>query len=88
MRVTDNLLNPWLDQVGQSKNDPAARTENKSDAKQQASALPGDELMVRNVAGDEIRADKVAALQRAVASGTYTVPAEELADAMLRDWQG
>ena len=88
MRVTDNLLNPWLDQVGQSKNDAAVRTENKSDAKQQPSALPGDELNVRNAAGDEIRADKVAALQRAMAGGTYTVSAEDVADAMLRDWQG
>lgn len=86
MRVTDNLLNPWLDQVGQAKNDPAVRAENKSEGKQPAS-LPSDELSVRNGAGDEVRADKVAALQRAVAGGNYTVSAEDLADAMLRDWQ-
>lgn len=93
MRVDNNLPNPWLD------SSVSLKTENQRtggatapnsvpvDDLRTATELPADSLEIKSPALDAPRMDKIEALQRAIAGGTYNISAENIADAMIRDWQ-
>jgi anti-sigma28 factor (negative regulator of flagellin synthesis) len=89
MKIDGNILNPWLqaDTVAKSPSKCVSASETSMD--QELDAFPSDVAQVRALASDSAtaRADNVAGLQRAVASGHYRVADVEVADAMLRDWQ-
>jgi negative regulator of flagellin synthesis FlgM len=40
--------------------------------------------MAMALLGSEVRTDKVAALQQSIAAGTYNVPAQAVADKLMR----
>jgi flagellar biosynthesis anti-sigma factor FlgM len=89
MKITNNPPNPWLDAVGRSKTSEGAPPAGKAaDEKPNQAEFPADHLEIRNAPGDEMRSAKVERLQRAIASGHYQVSSEDIAQAMLRDWQG
>jgi anti-sigma28 factor (negative regulator of flagellin synthesis) len=44
----------------------------------------GSELACRSVVADEVREAKLRELQASIANGTYDVPAEQIADKILR----
>jgi flagellar biosynthesis anti-sigma factor FlgM len=88
MKVDSNLSNPWLESIGRSTTDSVPANSKSIDAKQTSPEFPDDTLSIRNAPGGDIRADKVEALQSAIANGTYDVSAESIADAIVREWQG
>jgi negative regulator of flagellin synthesis FlgM len=45
-------------------------------------------VLAQSLNGDDVRVDKVAALQAAVASGTYNVPASAVADKLIESMLG
>ncbi|MEW8959044.1 MAG: flagellar biosynthesis anti-sigma factor FlgM [Moorella sp. (in: firmicutes)] len=71
--------------VREEKEGPA-RPHREADSVQLSavSKLIGD-LKARLVQGEEIRLDRVEAIRAAVATGTYEVPLEDLADAILKE---
>ena len=88
MKIDNYLPNPWLDALPSKTDGPTASTGRASDEKQTQTAFPSDIFDAKNTVSTDIRADKVEALQRVIASGAYQVSAENIADSMLRDWQG
>ena len=92
MRVDSNLPNPWLESLTSSKTE--SHKTNGGSAPSHAHVedhgaedLPADSFAIKSPALDTPRADKIEALQRAIAGGAYDVSAENIADAMIRDWQ-
>ncbi len=45
-------------------------------------------LLSQQVNGDDVRADKVASLQAAIAAGTYNVPSSAVADKLIESMLG
>jgi negative regulator of flagellin synthesis FlgM len=45
-------------------------------------------VLAQSVNGDDVRSEKVAALQAAIASGTYNVPASAVADKLIESMLG
>lgn len=41
------------------------------------------EMMARAMSGSDVRTDKVASLQQAIAAGTYSVPSSDVADKVI-----
>lgn len=89
MKIDGNIPNPWLQTDEVPKNDSRRVSASEIAIDQNRDAFPSDVAQVRAFTADSAtaRADKVAGLQRAMASGKYQVPDEEIADAMLREWQ-
>jgi flagellar biosynthesis anti-sigma factor FlgM len=92
LKIDNYVSNPWLDPVSRPKTEGSAAvasTASGSPDRNAAtkSAFPEDSVHVSSVASDDVRANKVEALQRALAAGTYQVSTEDIADAILRDWK-
>jgi len=87
MKIDNNLPNPWLDAIGRSDLEGVTPEKKSSGDKPAQAGFPEDSLTLRNAGSDDVRAEKVAALQRAVADGSYEVSSESIADAMLREWR-
>lgn len=88
MKIDSNLSNPWLESIGRSTTDNVPASGKSVDVKQASPEFPDDTLSISNASGEDIRADKVEALQSAIANGSYEVSAESIADAIVREWQG
>jgi flagellar biosynthesis anti-sigma factor FlgM len=81
----DSLQNPWLASIEQA-NVQSRQTAKHSDEKE-SGPFPEDSVEISHPGIDGVRTEKVAALQNAIANGSYQVDAVDIADAMLRDWQ-
>jgi anti-sigma28 factor (negative regulator of flagellin synthesis) len=84
----DTLQNPWLSSVEQSKTQGPQTTVRHSEQNDKPAVFPEDSVEIRRPGIEEAHSEKIDALQRAIANGTYQVGATEIADAMLREWQG
>jgi len=87
MKVDSNLSNPWLECIGRPT-DGLPATSKSIDGKQVSPEFPDDTLSITSAPEGDIRADKVEALQSAIANGSYEVSADSIAEAMVREWQG
>ena len=85
MKIDSNLSNPWLDSIGRAAEDttPGSKQAEKNSAQVE---FPQDRFTPSQAPTDQSHAEKVAALQNAVNDGTYSVSAEDIADAILREW--
>ena len=69
----------------------SAAVEQGSSTASRRPAFPGDEVTLSHIgaevsqsAGEAVRMEKVAAIQQALAAGTYQVPAAEVADKVMQ----
>jgi flagellar biosynthesis anti-sigma factor FlgM len=57
-------------------------------AKDSSDLSPAAQVVAQALQLPEVRQDRVASLQQQIASGTYQVPPQEVADAILRNLHG
>jgi flagellar biosynthesis anti-sigma factor FlgM len=57
-------------------------------AKDSSDLSPAAQVVAKTLQMPEVRQDRVVSLQQQIASGTYQVPPQEVADAMLRNLHG
>lgn len=86
MKIDSNLSHPWLEPIGRAAEE-ATPPDKPAEAKQAQAAFPEDRFTPSSTAADPSRAEKVQRLQAAINDGRYNVSAEDLADAILRDWK-
>jgi anti-sigma28 factor (negative regulator of flagellin synthesis) len=86
MKIEGDIPNPWLQTESVSRTEQtASHRKEEGDVKD---TFPCDVANVRAGTTDSTaRSEKVVALQRAVATGNYNVVVDDIADAILRDWQ-
>jgi anti-sigma28 factor (negative regulator of flagellin synthesis) len=84
----DALNNPWLTSVEQPKTQGPQRTVRQSEREEKPSSFPEDSVKISHPGIEDVQTEKIAAIQRAIANGSYQVAGTDIADAMLRDWRG
>jgi anti-sigma28 factor (negative regulator of flagellin synthesis) len=83
----DTLRNPWLSSIEQD-NRQVRQTPKHGDQKAAATSFPDDSVEISHPGIEDMRTEKITALQNAIAKRAYQVDAADIADGMLRDWRG
>lgn len=68
----------------QSQSDTAIANTAQANRADQTSLSSASGMIVRALAGPDVRSVKVASLQQAIASGTYSVSSSDVADKMIK----
>ncbi|HEX6497093.1 MAG TPA: flagellar biosynthesis anti-sigma factor FlgM [Acidobacteriaceae bacterium] len=89
-----NLASPNLTSTGVDA-PPGVRTDGRATASVRSTSgtdstdlSPAAQVVAQAMQMPEIRQDRIASLQQQIASGTYQVASQDVADAMLRNLRG
>ena len=83
--VTTGTTQPNAPAAATKPNDPFSASSEQTD---QASLSSTGGLVSQALGGSDVRMDKVAALQQAIASGSYSVSSSDVADKMISSLLG
>jgi negative regulator of flagellin synthesis FlgM len=82
--VVNSIVTGETKSTQTQSNSTAARTNTAATSTDQANFSPTGSLIAQALSSDDVRADKVAALREAIASGSYKVSSFDVADKLIQ----